>query len=172
MPLAKQDIVKHFSDRFGEAPAIVVGRGTGQSDWGAYRLQRRLRAAAGHRPGGLDRPPPARRLPRGVFSIDYKRNPRVRPPDVEARKGRLGRVPQGRRLVPARRRHEPPGMGGRVGGRRAAGRRALVLGRAWKWPPPGPSPHERHPLGRVAQAKLGSGPKTIGSASTVASWTS
>ena len=90
-----------------------------------------------------------------VYSDRLQGRPRVQPGRSQAREGRLGRVSQGRRLVPARCRHESPGLGRRAGRRRAAGGGALLLGRPGNGHRPGLCRGERNPLGRRRPGQAG-----------------
>ena len=149
MPLVKEDIVAYFTERFGQAPALVV------------RAPGRVNLIGEHTdyndgfvlPLAIDRAAWIALRPRSdcrvnVYSIDYQEPREFDITEPRAGKGRLDRVSQGRCLVSARRRHESQGLGRRAGGRRAAGRRAFFLGRVGNGHRPGLCRRERHPLGR------------------------
>ena len=139
MPLAKQDIVAYFTERFGQAPALGrAGPGPRQPDRRAHRLQRRLRAAAGHRSGRVDRPAAARATAawssirstttsRASSSLDGLKHEKAG--WIEYLKGVAWSL-QDAGMKLAR-------LGRRAGRRRAAGGRAFFLGRAGNGHRPG-----------------------------------
>ena len=118
-----------------------------QSDRRTYRLQRRLRAAAGHRSGRLDRPAAARRPPRrrSIRSITTRRASSRSTTFSNEKAGWIEYL-KGTAWSLQDAGHRLDRLGRRHAGRRAARRRAVVVGRARNGHRPG--------VGRRRQSRL------------------
>ena len=174
MPIEKADIVAHFTKPLPSVAPLGRPRpGPGQSDRRTHRLQRRLRAAAGHRSGGVDRPAAARRPPRGGLFGRLRRDGRVLAGRSAATRRPAGssisRARPGACRTPA---IALTGWEGVLQGDVPLGAGLVVVGR--------PRDGHRPGLRRRRQPRLeprrrwpssGSGPRTSGSASIAASWT-